>query len=79
MAIGTKELSGKTHNIKVKIIMAKPIKETPVLKGKDADNFTRNMKESFNTKVSQEEYLRIKENYEKIYKLLPNDNGLIRL
>lgn len=44
--------------------MARPIKETPVLRGKDAHNF---LKETGNVKkVSAEESQRIKKNYEAV-------------
>jgi len=37
--------------IKYTFIMAKPIKETPVLRGKDASNFHKEMKKSDTRKV----------------------------
>lgn len=46
--------------------MAKPISETPILKGKDAKNFKENMKASESTRVSEQERERIKENFEKL-------------
>jgi hypothetical protein len=46
--------------------MAKPIKETPVLKGKDAVNFLQNMKEAETKKIPAEEIARIKVNAEKL-------------
>lgn len=45
--------------------MAKPIKETPVLKGKDARNFIAEMKRSENKKASVEVRERIKKNFDK--------------
>ena len=42
--------------------MAKPIKETPILTGKDAVNFFQNMKEAENKKVSAAELSKIKQN-----------------
>lgn len=42
--------------------MAKPIKETPILRGKDAVNFFQNMKEAQNTKVSSADLDRIRQN-----------------
>jgi len=42
--------------------MAKPIKETPILRGKDAVNFFQNMKEAENTKVSPAELSKIRDN-----------------
>ncbi len=44
--------------------MAKPIKETPVLKGKDAENFMSRIKEQ--KKLSTEEYDKARKNYEEI-------------
>ena len=44
--------------------MARPIKETPTLKGKDAERFLRLMDEV--KPVSKEEMERIKKNYEYI-------------
>jgi len=46
--------------------MAKPIKETPILKGKDAVNFLQNMKEAENKTIPAEEIARIKVNAEKL-------------
>ena len=46
--------------------MAKPIKETPVLKGKDAKIFINNMKTSASKKSSLAERERIKANFLKI-------------
>lgn len=43
--------------------MARPIKETPVLKGTDAIRFRKNM-ESNQKKVSAEELDRMKKNFE---------------
>jgi hypothetical protein len=43
-------------------IMAKPIKETPVLKGKDAQKFYKDNQSI--VKATSEELARIKENYE---------------
>lgn len=40
-------------------IMAMPIKDTPVLTGKDARNFDRLLKENANKKVSHESYQKI--------------------
>lgn len=48
--------------------MANPIKETPTLYGKDAEKFSRKMKENENKKVSKTEYLRAIDNYNKIKK-----------
>jgi len=42
--------------------MAKPIKETPILQGRDAVNFFQNMKEAEQRKVSIEKIAQIKEN-----------------
>jgi hypothetical protein len=50
--------------------MAKPIKETPVLKGKDACNFVNEMNKPQGQSVSQAELNRIRENFEKINALV---------
>lgn len=42
--------------------MATPIKETPILTGKDASNFFKKMKEAETTKVSEAELAKIKQN-----------------
>ncbi|HTH93356.1 MAG TPA: hypothetical protein VL576_02680 [Candidatus Paceibacterota bacterium] len=42
--------------------MTRKIKETPILTGKDAANFLKNMKEAENKKVSPEEIARVKKN-----------------
>lgn len=47
--------------------MAKPIEETPILRGKDAENFMKRMKE--NHKVSKEEYDEIMRTYERFEKI----------
>jgi hypothetical protein len=44
--------------------MAKPIKETPVLKGKDASNFHREMKMSETKKVSPDVKERMLHNFD---------------
>ena len=46
--------------------MATPIKDTPILRGKDAVNFEKAMKEAETQKISSEEYHRIIELYNKI-------------
>jgi hypothetical protein len=46
--------------------MAKPINETPVLKGQDAKNFISDMKASENTRLSPSEKERIKRDFAKI-------------
>lgn len=43
--------------------MAKPIKETPVLKGKEAKNFLSEIKSSENVRISYSEKEKIKESY----------------
>ncbi len=48
------------------IIMAKPIKETPVLTGKDASAFVRSMNEGERNRVSTQERARIRENFAKV-------------
>jgi hypothetical protein len=50
--------------------MAKPIKETPILQGKDAVNFFQNMKEAENKKVSSAELSKIKENADRLKSLI---------
>ncbi len=47
-------------------IMAKPIKETPVLTGKDAALFIQNMNEGDVNRVSPKERARIRENFAKL-------------
>lgn len=44
--------------------MANPIKETPILRGKDAANFIRETNSS--TKISVNASVRIKENFNKL-------------
>ncbi len=46
--------------------MAKPIKETPILYGRDAKNFINNTKDSNVKKVTTQEMERIKSAYEKL-------------
>jgi hypothetical protein len=46
--------------------MAKPIKETPVLKGKDAKLFIKNMTASETQKIDLVARERIKSNYNKL-------------
>lgn len=46
--------------------MAKPIKETPVLTGKDAAAFVDQMKVADNTRVDAKERARIRENFAKL-------------
>lgn len=46
--------------------MAKPIKETPVLKGNDAKVFIAKMKKSDTVRVSSTEKARIRENFAKV-------------
>ena len=44
--------------------MARPIKETPVLRGRDAQNFTKATKTGQNNKVSTEELKQVRKDYE---------------
>lgn len=44
--------------------MARPIKETPVLRGQDAVNFLSKINSSSQPKVSQEEKEKIRRDYE---------------
>ena len=46
--------------------MAKPIKETPVLTGKDAKTFIKQMDASSKTRVNSAERARIRENFAKL-------------
>lgn len=52
--------------------MARPIKETPILKGKDAVEFDKAMKEAEGRKVSTEEFQRAKAVFEKIVQNSPD-------
>lgn len=47
-------------------IMAKPIKETPILYGKDSDRFLKEVKENENKKVPAKEYKKAVSSYKKI-------------
>lgn len=49
--------------------MARPIKETPILQGKNAEIFLTNIKNSYSLKVSSSEANRISQNYEQIKNL----------
>ena len=49
--------------------MAKPIKETPVLKGKDASKFIAEVKQAKDRTITQTVKDRIKRNFEKIESL----------
>jgi hypothetical protein len=49
--------------------MARPIAETPVLKGKDAVQFEKNLKHAENERVSDQELARILENFKKMKSL----------
>lgn len=46
--------------------MAKPIKETPVLEGKDAKAFLQKMEEAKSVKLTKEEETKIRENFSKL-------------
>ena len=46
--------------------MAKPIKETPVLTGKDAEAFVKQMKVADHTRVDSKERTRIRENFARL-------------
>jgi hypothetical protein len=46
--------------------MAKPIKETPILRGKDAVKFFQRIKESENVKISAEKLNQIKTDANKL-------------
>lgn len=53
--------------------MARKIKETPVLKGKDAKRFLRKMKEAESSKIPKEDLLKMQKDYEKIINLIPKE------
>jgi len=46
--------------------MAKPIKETPILRGRDSQVFSEKIARNKEQKAPQEEYERIMANYQKI-------------
>ena len=46
--------------------MARPIKETPLLKGKNAANFIKEIESSSNQKLNPSTAVRIKENFNKL-------------
>lgn len=48
--------------------MARPIKETPVLTGKDAKRFEKEIQGNASRKVSQEEYKRAEEAFKALTK-----------
>ena len=52
------------------LIMAKPITETPILKGKDAANFVANQQNYDRVPISDTERERMRQNYEKIQSLV---------
>lgn len=47
--------------------MAKPIKETPVLVGKDAQKFSKDIDKSKANKISLVDYNKMKENFKKLH------------
>ncbi len=47
--------------------MAKPIKETPVLTGEDAQVFREKMKASDAIRVNKKERVRVRENFSKMH------------
>lgn len=49
--------------------MAKPIKETPFLRGKDARQFEETIAQNARKKIDLATYTRIKSNFEKISKI----------
>lgn len=51
--------------------MARKVKETPMLSGKDAENFARAVKENESKKVSRVEYDRAKVIFDRV-KVAPN-------
>lgn len=54
--------------------MARPIKETPVLTGKDADRFQKIIKANEHKKVSTSDYDRAKKAYDN-FKVISHTNG----
>ena len=50
--------------------MANPIKETPVLRGKDAVNFYKRMEEASKVLLPKSEVIRMQKNYEKLAKII---------
>jgi hypothetical protein len=46
--------------------MAKPIKETPVVKGKDAQRFRSNMSKTESNKVTSSQMAKMQANYTKL-------------
>jgi hypothetical protein len=46
--------------------MAKPIKETPILYGEDAERFVKKLVENAKKKASKEELRRVMDNYSKM-------------
>lgn len=51
--------------------MARPVKDTPILYGAEAEHFDRTIKENEDKKVSLADYNRAKETYERIKKNSP--------
>lgn len=49
--------------------MARPIEETPVLKGKDAREFEKNMEQSKDKRVAAKDVLRILKNHQAMTQL----------
>jgi hypothetical protein len=49
--------------------MAKPIKETPILKGRDAQKFLREMNNPSDPKANAKEIERIKDNFSKLHSI----------
>jgi len=49
--------------------MARPIEETPVLKGKDAVRFAEEIKKNESRKISASGYKKLMDNYNKIKKI----------
>jgi hypothetical protein len=58
---------GCEFSLKYVFIMARPIKETPVLKGKDVERFKYNLEHP--TPVSAEEVTKARETYEKFKRI----------
>lgn len=54
--------------------MAKPIKETPILKGRDAVTFVANQRQFDSAPIPQNERERMHSNYEKLQSLVVVQN-----
>ena len=57
--------------------MARPIKETPILKGKDVKRFLENMLNAINNPAPKEEIARMKKSYDALKSIEVNYNLLV--